>query len=242
MDVRKHLTSLSLAVIKELVKKHNLHYSIKLTQPKGVLVDALVKQYEKIADNKLVHKTPESLELPAKPQRPKKQLADILNKYVEKNKNKEQPFNKTYFYSKYIDLLKSLNKHRQDNSKLTFSTIASLRSFFKSINSSITTRTRDLTDNTKTIDGTTVPLTLQDRKQLIKQIELYNDLFESIADRMPTSALEDRLVEQYYGNASDSLEIANEIKMPKKDTILLKATPALKEKVRLYREAKAKKQ
>jgi len=206
MDIRTHLNSLSITVLKDLARRHNKLYRIKIGQTKDELVESLSKQYEKMTGTHLIHKQPEELQLSTKPPKKKRELTDILKKYIKKNKL--PPVNKRYFQTKYIELLQTLNKHKKDKTKLTHSNIGSLRSFYRTIYSLISNAKRQLNSNTKDVKGLGIMnLTIQDRKNLEENIDTYTTMFQTISDRMPPSALEDRLVDEYYGNANDIIGI-----------------------------------
>jgi hypothetical protein len=206
MDIRTHLKSLSITSLKDLARRHNKLYRIKIGQTKEELVESLAKQYEKMTGTNLIHKQPEELPLSTKPPKKKRELKHVLKKYIKKNIL--PPVNERYLQTQYIDLLKRLNKHNKDNTKLTHTDIGHLRSFYKSTYSLIGSAKQKLMKNEKDVKGLGIAkLTIQDRKNLEEDIDTLTAMFQSISDRMPPSALEDSLVDEYYGNLNDLIGI-----------------------------------
>ncbi len=56
-NLKTHLNSISIKQIKTLIRQHNLHYKIKLSQNKPDLINDILKHYESdIIDNKMISK------------------------------------------------------------------------------------------------------------------------------------------------------------------------------------------
>jgi hypothetical protein len=61
MDIREHLKSLPVAKLKDLARRHNALYRIKIGQTKAELVESLARQYEKMTGTHLIPKRGENL-------------------------------------------------------------------------------------------------------------------------------------------------------------------------------------
>lgn len=54
--LREELNKYSAKEIKDLVKKHNLHYYIKITQPKAQLISSIIQLYSEATKHGLISK------------------------------------------------------------------------------------------------------------------------------------------------------------------------------------------
>jgi len=54
MDIRKELKKLTVAQLKDIARRHNAHYIIKLKQSKADLIEKLVSLYDKMRNDYLL--------------------------------------------------------------------------------------------------------------------------------------------------------------------------------------------
>jgi len=80
MDVRKHLKTLPLATIKDIIRKHDELYYIKLGQKKPQLIDALVNHYNQTTATHLVPKQGKNLRYKKSDEPPKEKIKVNITK------------------------------------------------------------------------------------------------------------------------------------------------------------------
>lgn len=91
-ELRTHLEKVKLGDLKDLIRKYNLHYKIKLTQKKPDLIDAIVSHFDELEAGMLTSKTAK-FDMPSaevkdnNPMLSTESKADRL-KYIEDNKTK----------------------------------------------------------------------------------------------------------------------------------------------------------
>ena len=205
MSIRDKLNTFTLVDLKNLVKRHNELYHINLSQNKGAIVEALAKQYEKDTGKHLVPKHRDNILIKIEPPKPKKELHKLLSKYIDKNKT--PPVNKTGFHELFTKLLKILNTHIREGIRLNDRELFKLQDFYHRLAGLLRYSKRELKEGYKSVGSDAVKLTKQDKIKIEDDIESYSNMFESISDRMPESALDKPLVEKYYNEVADLLEI-----------------------------------
>ena len=105
MNLKNHLTSISIKDIKLLIRQYNLHHKIRLTQNKTELINDLLKHCEPdMVDNKIITKN-YNLEIPkineAKPKiEVKPKIEEVKEKSLTKKELKEEYENLMKFWKK----------------------------------------------------------------------------------------------------------------------------------------------
>ena len=80
MDVKKHLQALPVETIKDIIRKHDELYYIKLGQKKPQLIDALVNHYNKATSTHLIAKPGKDLRYVKQEEPPKEKIKVNITK------------------------------------------------------------------------------------------------------------------------------------------------------------------
>jgi hypothetical protein len=113
-NLKTHLNSISIKQIKTLIRQHNLHYKIKLSQNKPDLINDILKHYESdIIDNKMISKK-NDMEIPKIEElKPKIKIKKVVKKVV-KEVVKELAKEVAKEVLKPIEVEKELPKAKED--------------------------------------------------------------------------------------------------------------------------------